>query len=564
MAVAVAAALALGAEAPAAPPPPVVEGAPAETTTATTARITFSSPVAGASFVCALDARRPAPCRSPWDVARVAEGEHTAHVVAVDREGTRSAPAVVTRTVLPPTQTLGDGAWSWFADPRAVRHDGLRHRTYAGWVARDGDVEVTAYDHVSLTRTTAVLASGLQVDDHANPALQVLPDGRLRVFYSAHGGGEMLHRTSTRPEDVSSWSAPRAMPGNTPGVWGFTYPNPVRLADERRTYLFWRGGDFNPAFATQADGAEAWTPARPVIAVPGERPYLKVHGDGRGTIHLAFTNAHPREADDVDVHYARYRAGALHRADGTRIGALPGPPITPAQADVVADRREDTWVHDVAADAAGRPVVVFASFPPPADHRYHYARWTGRRWVTHEITAAGGSISEDPREPQYSGGLTLDHEDPATVVLSRAVDGVFEVETWRTADGGATWARRPVTAASAAPNVRPVTPRGLDAPTPDLSVLWMHGRYASSIDFRTSITTDLRLGGNRLPVAAAASPAPAAGPAPQTVELARGRHATRTGGSSGGAGTSATGRARRARWSATPTARPGAGPPPSP
>jgi hypothetical protein len=130
-----------------------------------------------------------------------------------------------------------------------------------------------------------------------------------------------------------------------------------------------------------------------------------------------------------------------------------------------------------APSAQGRPVLVFAAFPSPTDHRYLYARFTGERWVTHEITPAGGSISEDPREPYYSGGITLDHEDPRVVYLSRAVGNADEVETWRTPDGGATWTSAAVAAGSDTKNVRPVSPRGMLPFSGDMSVLCMRGRY---------------------------------------------------------------------------------------
>ena len=51
-------------------------------------------------------------------------------------------------------------------------------------------------------------------------------------------------------------------------------------------------------------------------------------------------------------------------------------------------------------------------------------------------------------QPYYSGGITLDHESPDTVYLSRQVDGVFEIETLRTPDGGTTWSSTAITAAS--------------------------------------------------------------------------------------------------------------------
>ena len=123
---------------------------------------------------------------------------------------------------------IGDGAWSWFGDPRAVTHDG---RTYVGWVDQEGDIKVSSYDHTSGERVTAVLHARLNQDDHANPSIQVRPDGRLVVYYSAHVGPAMHYRVSDQPEDVTAWGAPQTVDENTPGGFGYTYPNPVRLAD---------------------------------------------------------------------------------------------------------------------------------------------------------------------------------------------------------------------------------------------------------------------------------------------------------------------------------------------
>jgi hypothetical protein len=41
----------------------------------------------------------------------------------------------------------GGGAWSWFGDPRAVFHAGAHQRTYIGWDATDGSIQVASYDH---------------------------------------------------------------------------------------------------------------------------------------------------------------------------------------------------------------------------------------------------------------------------------------------------------------------------------------------------------------------------------------------------------------------------------
>jgi BNR repeat-containing family member len=229
---------------------------------------------------------------------------------------------------------IGDGAWSWFGDPRAVTYAGAHTRTYVGWVDRDGDVMVGSFDHATRERGTAVPAPRLNRDDHANPSIQVRPDGRLVVFYSRHVGPAMHYRVSSRPEDVTAWEAPQTVAVNTPGIRGYTYPNRVRLAAEGRRYLFWRGGNYNPTFSVQADGSSVWLPARNLIFMPGERPYVKYASSGGDTIHVAYTNAHPNEFPDVNVYYARVRAGTIERAGGQQVGTLTAP-IAPADGDLV-------------------------------------------------------------------------------------------------------------------------------------------------------------------------------------------------------------------------------------
>ncbi len=387
---------------------------------------------------------------------------------------------------------VGGGAWSWFGDPRAVYHQGAHRRSYIGWDAPDGSIQVASYDHDTGQQVIATLKARFQIDDHDNPSILLLGDGRLMVFWSAHAGPSMFYRISSRPEDVTAWGPEHTVPTNTSGTLGYTYPNPVQLsAEQNKLYLFWRGGNFNPTLSTTTNLGATWSPARTVISVPAQRPYVKFASNGRDTIAMAFTEAHPR-AMQTSIYYAEYRAGALHRADGSTIASMANLPITPAMAEKVYDAQANgakAWVHDVALDAAGHPVIVYATFPTDTDHRYHYARWDGTRWNDIELTRAGGSMNLDPNEPNYSGGISLDHEDPSTVYLSRQVNGVFEVERWTTPDNGATWSSVRLTSASVRGNYRPISPRGQRGE--DLDVVWMHGTYPSYTSFRTGLRTQL-------------------------------------------------------------------------
>jgi hypothetical protein len=384
------------------------------------------------------------------------------------------------------------GAWSWFGDPRAVYHEGIYHRTYTGWVAPDGSIQVASYDHDSRRQVIVTLKARLQIDDHDNPSILVLPDGRLMVFWSTHAGPTMWYRRSLRPEDVTAWEPERTFPTNTPGAAGYTYPNPMQLSAEgNRIYLFWRGGNFNPSLSTSTDLGDTWSAARTVISNPRQRPYVKYASNSRDAIAMAFTESHPRNLR-TSIYYAAYRAGALRRADGSVISTMANLPVAPTEGEKVYDQATNgkAWVHDVALDQAGHPVIVYATFPTDTDHRYRYARWDGTRWTDRELVRAGRSMSMDPAEPDYSGGIALDHEDPSIVYLSRQVNGIFEIQVWTTRNGGATWSSRPLTSLSARDNYRPVATRGQRGDS--IGVVWMHGTYPGYTSFQTGLRTQVR------------------------------------------------------------------------
>ena len=351
---------------------------------------------------------------------------------------------------------------------------------------------VSSYDHRSRVRTRAVLRTGERVDDHNNPSLTVRPDGRLLVFYSTDRRQNLVYRLSRRPEDVSAWRPPRRVPTNVPGRRGYTYPNPVWLAEERRPlFLFWRGGSFEPTFSTSVDGT-SWSRARRLVDGNGQRPYMVYDSNDRNRIDIAFSDGNPSELR-TSIYYMAYRNRRFRQADGSLIARRRGLPVTPAATDVIyagGGSRPPAWAYDVGVGRDGRPVVLYATFPSATDHRYHYARWTGDRWVSREMTTSGPTIEKTGRDPYYAGGLVLDSRDASVVYLSRQVAGVYRIERWMTEDGGASWRSRPISG-MAADGYRPVSVQGPSFGN-HYDVFWMSGRYTGWLDFGTSIRTRLR------------------------------------------------------------------------
>ncbi len=382
---------------------------------------------------------------------------------------------------------IGDGAWCWFNEPRALTTEDV---TILGWVGRDGDIRVASYNNETGAVVKRTLHESLQVDDHANPAFYLRRDGRITAFYSRHAGKPLYHRTTVEPARIADWGPEKTVPTNTPGGYGYTYPNPIWSPLDQRLYLFWRGGNFLPTLATSEDEGETWSDARKVMdddePQSSQRPYVK-YASRDGVIHLAYTQSHPRNRA-TSIFYLRFTPGVgWQRADGTDVGALP---LVPTDGDRVFnawDYEMRGWVHDVAVAADGHPRIVFASFSRSTgytDHRYWYARWDGSQWRKRQIARAGPSIDPDG-EVMYSAGMALDHENPEILHLApqegRLVPGRGVADRRQ----GASWDITPITS-SAQHHMRPVVPRN-HAGTDEAQVLFMHGRFNSYTDYDTTI-----------------------------------------------------------------------------
>ncbi len=404
-----------------------------------------------------------------------------------------------------------DGAWCWFSDPRAIHRYG---KTYVGYVNSFGNIEIACFEHKTGKIKSKILHSFLQKDDHSNPSLLFMPDGRLMVFYTKHstccGASppfEMFYRISKKPEDISQWSEEKKTRQNTKGFAAYCYSNPVRLSQEdNKLYLFWRGGNFRPNFTTSDDLGKTWKPAQTLINHKNEannvRPYVKIASSGKDKIHIAFTDGHPRVEPQNSIYYMAYHKGQLWKANGNKIASLKDIPVAPREAHVVYDGRKTgkkSWIWDVAEDEKGYPVLVYAVFPDDQHHLYYYSRWNGKKWITHELVNAGEWFPETPegqteKEPNYSGGIIIDHENPSIIYLSRKKEGVFEIEKWETGNNGKSWKVFPITSDSENDNIRPFAIRRATEENP-LQVLWMNNhKYIHFTDYHSSIRSNLPLG----------------------------------------------------------------------
>ncbi|HSH17169.1 MAG TPA: BNR-4 repeat-containing protein [Verrucomicrobiae bacterium] len=409
-----------------------------------------------------------------------------------------------------------NGAWSWFMDERlmvdngrlivgSVRASGrYEQANLPGW----GNIELAILDLASGGKRTVVLHEKFEQDDHNNPGLLKLADGRYLAAYSKHGQETKLYlRRSLRPGDPYEWGPVQEI--ITPGVGGsfrgdsVTYANPFRLTHEHgRLYLFHRGFALDPNYFVSEDDGQTWRYGGHLyIGRDGYAPYTKYVSNGRDTIHFVATEDHPRNFDN-SLYHGFIRGGQVFGSDGEPMGPLPVGTNTSFRAwnftrVFQGGPTNVAWMSDIHLDRDERPVILFttqrdgAGQPMGAggmDHRFHYARWDGAKWVTHEIAHAGTRLY--PGEDDYTGLGAIDPQNPNVVYISTDADPVtgrplisrasyrrfHELFRGETADGGATWQWTAITSNSSMDNLRPLVPIWPDA-NGRTAVVWMRGGY---------------------------------------------------------------------------------------
>jgi hypothetical protein len=414
----------------------------------------------------------------------------------------------------PPIRVLhDDGGWCWFEDERAVV---VRGKLIFGVVAsqRKGNVEAVAYDLAKATSTVTVLhapANEIEtkrwMDDHNSPAFVLRPDGRLAATYAMHGVEEKIYYRITEPGDLTRWGDERVfVPSPSSRV---TYSNLHYLSAEKRIYDFFRGLDnsFKPSYAWSEDMGETWKTGNVFINVPlkfRHRPYVKYASNGRDTVHIAYTDGHPRDFDN-SIYHISYRSGSLHSSDGTRLNPLSEGLKAPEEGTLVfrGDPQNVAWISDLHLDAKGRPVLVFSvqkdsaglpSAQAGLDLRYHYARWDGHQWRQSEIAYAGSKLYTG--EDDYTGNIAIDPNDVSTVYISTNADPVsgkplisstddqphWEIYKGVTRDGARfTWTA--LTSNSVVDHIRPI------APTDNRHriVMWLRGKMRSYTDYQFEV-----------------------------------------------------------------------------
>lgn len=238
-------------------------------------------------------------------------------------------------------------------------------RTYMGWVEDSGDIVIAQYDHNTDTYDRVVIHEKLESDDHNNPAVVVLPDGRIMAVYTMHTNEPYMYfRVTKEPEDITQGWWPEQfyycetnndLEANNHG-YNATYPTIFLVHDDPDTdgdviYAGWRGVHWKPTlakfpmpdeygrFGSKTDGEVVPVMGQTQVANTSyssfddggkndgqRRPYTKYDYDSaRNLIYITYTANHPDNDKRNHIYYMTLNVAEqkLYTASGKELQPLP-------------------------------------------------------------------------------------------------------------------------------------------------------------------------------------------------------------------------------------------------
>ncbi len=389
-----------------------------------------------------------------------------------------------------------EGAWCWFADPRAISYkndEGTIDLTLIGYIDVHGNIKATQINNLTNKVDEVLVRTNLQPDDHNNPTFLVLPDERIVVFYSRHTDEACFwYRVTKEKGDITTFGEEKCLETSA----NTTYPSPFLMSDDPdHIYLCWRGIGWHPTIAKlsipneNGDMQFTYGPYQ-MVQSTGARPYAKYASNGKDKIYVSYTTGHPDNEDPNWLYFNQIDINTMTMQDinGKVMSTIASGPLNVNKTNTsqtnIVDRTSGVrnWLWQVAVADDGYPVIANVRINGGKSvHDYYYVKWNGTEWVKTFVTNGGGKFHPSNTEYCYSGGMSIDTDNPNVMYVSKPVDGVFgsvfEIVKYTMSDDGTeVLSEEQITKNSIKNNVRPwAVPNSGDN---DVKLLWMSGDYA--------------------------------------------------------------------------------------
>lgn len=390
-----------------------------------------------------------------------------------------------------------EGAWCWFGDPRAVNFtndDGTIDVTVIGYIDVHGSIKATQINNLTGKVDEVLIRTNIQPDDHNNPTFVMIPDGRIVVFYSRHTDEACFwYRVTEKPGDITTFGEEKCLETSA----NTTYPSPFILSDDpEHIYLCWRGIEWHPTIAkltlpdengNMAFDFGPYQIVRSTNTGNNVRPYAKYATNGKDKIYMSYTSTHPDNVSNNWLYFNQIdiKEMTVHDINGNLMRTIANGPLIVDHSNQshIVDQTGSVrnWLWQVAVAEDGNPVIANVRIDSSKNnHKYYYVKWDGSKWVKTFLTDAGGKYHPSNTEYCYSGGMSIDVDNPNVMYCSKPVEGLFG-KVWEifkytmSEDGTEVVSVEQITENSQKNNVRPWAIPNSEGK--DLRIMWMNGDY---------------------------------------------------------------------------------------
>lgn len=381
---------------------------------------------------------------------------------------------------------FANGIWTWFNEPIAV-YDSASNSSYYGIINDIGEIHVSQYKHSNQQfNSYSVQTTPIDSDDHNNPAVIVLSDGKILCCYSNHPGKSWSSISNNAGDILSGFTTTQLYDGST--YYG-SYAHVCQTSDSSNTiWWFFREGQTTVGGMpityriNQGGGAGgSWTANASTVKfiknldTANMRPYFRITKSGR-RIDICYTSGHPDEISPCHLYHMYLMVStdgtqfSAYKSDDTLIDtwAVTGGTGTVNSKTLPLNVTEGTriydgttngaWIWDVQWVGGTTLTALYPTFSTTSltadTHKYRRATLSGGTWTNEDICYAGDSgtpstVGRTPHwiypdassaQPRYSPGICLDPNTADVVYLGKKYgEGDVRMEKWT--KSGASWSK---------------------------------------------------------------------------------------------------------------------------
>lgn len=379
-----------------------------------------------------------------------------------------------------------DGAINPWQTPAAYSHGGT---TLFPWVDRTGNIEIGVFNETTkLVTARYTIFSSFQVDAHSSPTLwRRTSDGTIIAAASRHNSSVFQIKTSSSPDNPSSWSGATALDSM---LGGTRYSDSQLYEDDGDLYLFYRdepsaGTDSRWCISTTSASTptSGWAAQTIVFRINSTRSYvISAIDTANRKLHFIATNGGATVGgiagfSRLGHFYLNLATGTYHKTDGTTISL----PLNFSSITQIYSGTNTVFASNVVIDSSGFPVVA-AQDKIAGAIRYIYIRYNGSTWNATNVVGAGtGYEYSGPGTGFASWGSCIRDSDPDIMFAIRDTGGNPEVYSY---DAGAAFAETQLTSGSTSPYQQMICVRSDD---PTLQAMCQQGSWTSYTNYSVGL-----------------------------------------------------------------------------